>query len=439
MGILPSCLATGDGTFRTGVYSFGVDYSFSFAAPDLTGNGTADVVFSVANGISVCLGNGDGTFQPAVSYTVNDSNFGFVVVGDFNGDHILDVATPGLLGVWLFTGRGDGTFNPGVLAAALPSSNNQIAAADFNGDGNLDLVVSSYSAGFVVLLGNGNGTFGSPQIFSQPKSPLGLAAGGLTKGGPAGIAIGSKSSGYVSLYTGNGAGGFSGPKYVSLPDVEGDGLAIGDVNGDGNPDLISAGGYVAFGVGGGSFSKAANYPIVAEGLTVVLADLANNGLTDMVMVSYFGTSVLLNQGQGQFEDGMLEAAQHFLTAGLRAHDLQRDLFAEGVVGAHGQIDGPHTALADFAEDFIWTYAAAFQALRILGRDGRPGQQIGIVPMRGEQPLDFGLQIGIPRAGLRQERAASVRRTLHHGLEKVANLSEAFRCHALHVPNSGIST
>jgi hypothetical protein len=86
--------------------------------------------------------------------------------------------------------------------------------------------------------------------------------------------------------------------------VEGDGLAIGDVNGDGNPDLISAGGYVAFGVGGGSFSKAANYPIVAEGLTVVLADLANNGLTDMVMVSYFGTSVLLNQGQGQFEDGI---------------------------------------------------------------------------------------------------------------------------------------
>ena len=135
---------------------------------------------------------------------------------------------------------------------------------------------------------------------------------------------------------------------------------------------------------------------------------------------------------------LLEAPQHFLAAGLGAHDLERDLFAEGVVGAHGQIHGTHTALADLAEYLVWTDAAAFQAVRILRRDGRPGQQVGIVSMRGKQPLDFGLQIGIPRAGFRQKRAARIRRTLDDGLKKVANLAEAFRCHALHIPNSGIS-
>ena len=135
---------------------------------------------------------------------------------------------------------------------------------------------------------------------------------------------------------------------------------------------------------------------------------------------------------------LLEAAQHFLTAGLRAHNLESDLLAEGVVGAHGQVDGSHTALADFAEDLVGTDASPFQARRILRRDGQRGQQIGIVAMGGEQALDFDLQIGIACASLRQIRAARILRTFHDSLKKVANLAEAFRCHSVHVPNSGIS-
>jgi hypothetical protein len=50
-------------------------------------------------GIGVCTGNGDVTFQSAVLYLVNDSGSGLgnavLVLGDFNGDGILDVATPG--------------------------------------------------------------------------------------------------------------------------------------------------------------------------------------------------------------------------------------------------------------------------------------------------------------------------------------------------------
>jgi hypothetical protein len=81
---------------------------------------------------------------------------------------------------------------------------------------------------------------------------------------------------------------------------------------------------------------------------------------------------------------------------------------------------------------------AFQALRIRGRNGRPGQQIRIAPTRCQEALDFGLQIGIPRAGFREKRAARFRRPFDDGLKKVANLSEALRCHAPHISNSGIS-
>jgi hypothetical protein len=41
------------------------------------------------------------------------------------------------------------------------------------------------------------------------------------------------------------------------------------------------------------------------------------------------------------------------------------------------------ALADLAKDLVWADVTAFQALRILRRDGRPGQQIRIAPMSGE--------------------------------------------------------
>jgi hypothetical protein len=59
--------------------------------------------YTLGYGIGVCLGNGDGTFQPVVFYAAgSDTGIGFVVVGDFNGDHILDAATLGQQGVWLF-------------------------------------------------------------------------------------------------------------------------------------------------------------------------------------------------------------------------------------------------------------------------------------------------------------------------------------------------
>jgi hypothetical protein len=185
-----------------------------------------------------------------------------------------------------------------------------MAAADFEGGNKLGLAVTLTTAnggkggGFVVILGNGNGTFQAPKTFSKPIRPIGIAAGPLTKGGYPGIAVTITGSDDIALFYGDSAGGFEGPSYVDLP---GDtALAIGDLNGDGIPDLVSSGAYIAFGKSDGEFTKAVSHPIDAAegtGRVVALADLRNNGLTDIVTLGNSVVSVLLSEGKGEFEDG----------------------------------------------------------------------------------------------------------------------------------------
>jgi hypothetical protein len=221
-GTISVLLGNGDGTFQTGPVSYTtIDGSSAFVAADMNADGIVDIVMTgddagpgYVGGVAVCLGNGDGTFQYGTFYPIADTGFDYLVVGDFNGDGIPDVATAGFSGVWLLTGKGDGTLNPGVLVASLPASDGKIATADFNGDGNLDIVVVQRSggvngsgAGTAVLLGNGNGTFQTAKTFPYPKQPSAGAAGPRTKGGPPGIAL---SDGSSPIYT-------SGTVRVTLP------------------------------------------------------------------------------------------------------------------------------------------------------------------------------------------------------------------------------
>jgi len=310
-GYMQVLFGNGNGTFSPGPSTLTVmGYVGSFVAADLTGDGMIDLVMAgqitegpvVQCGVGVSLGNGDGTFQTGAFYAAGtDTEVSYLAVGDFNRDGIPDVAATGASGVWLFTGNGDGTLNPGVLAVSLPAAAGRIASADFNGDGNLDLVVTlpaggpdGTGGGFVVLLGNGNGTFQAPQAFSQPKDAGPPAVGSLTKGGYPSIAVNNSNTTDIYLYFGNGAGGFSGPKRTDLPGYN---IAIGAANGV--PYVVSNGVYIAPSNGKGAFGKPVYYPIEAGGG----ADLRGDGLTDIVTNSYDAVSVLLSEGKGKYEDG----------------------------------------------------------------------------------------------------------------------------------------
>ncbi len=159
-------LGNGDGTFTTKT-SIGI--AGGIAVGDFNGDGIPDM--AVMDGpdttLTILLGNGDGTFTAKFSTNIPNAN-GSVAAGDFNGDGTPDLAivTPGGCGagtVEVLLGNGDGTF---TAKSSLSVGDNpvHVVVADFNGDGIPDLATENDGcngeAGTVsVLLGNGDGTF----------------------------------------------------------------------------------------------------------------------------------------------------------------------------------------------------------------------------------------------------------------------------------------
>ncbi|MGA3028587.1 MAG: VCBS repeat-containing protein [Bryobacteraceae bacterium] len=262
-------LGKGDGTFQepTAVtVPAGLNVA-SLAAGDFNGDGKPDLAVVVntedggaADEVLIFLGNGDGSFKLSATYAAGPVAFA-IVAGDFNGDGKLDLAianqgTNGQQngGISLLLGKGDGTFSalpPIPLSGSTdvspyavgPSS---IAAADLNGDGKLDLVVTlsngtTYPGGLAVLLGRGDGSFLAPVIY--PVTAAGVVIGDLNGDGIPDLIVSTPMStdayGGAGYLLGNGDGTFA----PEAPLAGGIGpLVTGDFNRDGKLDVAGADG-----------------------------------------------------------------------------------------------------------------------------------------------------------------------------------------------------
>jgi hypothetical protein len=322
-------LGNGNGTFQPlESYSSGGLNANSVMIRDVNGDGKPDLV--VANlcentscdngGVSVLLGNGDGTFQLAVNYGSGGYAATSVAVGDVNGDGIPDLAVSneclvegndclnglidGSIGVLL--GNGDGTFQSPVSYDSGGVNAYAVALADLHG-ASLDLLVTTVCHGFegcvAILMGNGNGTFQTASLFSASPSGVGsIAVADLNADGKLDVAVTVTNNG-VSVLLGNGDGTLQeGVGYGSGGEGESFSLAIGDLNGDGIPDLsvtnlcrtinragACIGGSVVgvlLGNGNGAFQTPVAYSTGGTDATsVTIADINNDGRSDLVVAN----------------------------------------------------------------------------------------------------------------------------------------------------------
>jgi hypothetical protein len=346
-------LGNGDGTFQTAViYGSGGYNPVSIAVADVNGDGKPDLVVAnqcAANSsfcsdgtVAVLLGNGDGTLQKAaVVYGPGTERIVSMAVADVNADGKPDVIVAngcvnncvnnGTVGVLL--GNGDGSFQSIVTygTGSFVAFTSWVAVGDVNGDGKLDLVVTSgcgaypvcnpdgYGGGVTVLLGNGDGAFQAAVDYGTSGwYTTFVAIGDLNNDGRADLVVSNycnlggigcfpNTGDNVNVLLSDGTGSFPQAVTYNADGFGGNSVALGDVNGDGNLDVLVASQCVTtdylcgsgtpgvvgelLGKGDGTFQPVVTYP--SGGYTagsIVVADVNGDGRPDLV-VSNCGNNV----------------------------------------------------------------------------------------------------------------------------------------------------
>jgi VCBS repeat protein/FG-GAP repeat protein len=169
---------------------------------------------------------------------------------------------------------------PPAEVAAGPNVG-QFVAGDLNGDGRRDLAVanvSQSSTGQVsVLITQPGGGFAPRRVFPAGTGPEGVAIGDVDGDGPPDLVTANIVNNSITVLHGDGTGGFGAP--VTIPaGATPNAVAVGDVTGDGLPDVLvtrpmpfDAVGVMA-GDGTGGFSAPTDVPVLDPTGPAVIAE-----------------------------------------------------------------------------------------------------------------------------------------------------------------------
>ena len=257
--------------------------------------------------VTVLLGNGKGGFtETANSPFFAGSIPNDISINDFNKDGNLDLAFANheqkYLTVLLGNGKGNFIAAPKspFPVEGIPHTHG-IATADFNNDGRLDLVTDSWGNNQVeVLFGDSLDLFKKQGVFFKVgKRPYQrLRAADVNSDGIPDIVTTNTESNNATILLSNGKGGFYEP--AGSPFACGDapfGIAIGDINADGKPDLaiINSPGSmgegkgkngltVLVGDGTGKFTTMKDSPFEAGKIPnrIAIGDVNGDGVNDIV-------------------------------------------------------------------------------------------------------------------------------------------------------------
>jgi hypothetical protein len=293
----------------------------TLAVGDVNNDGKPDLVIVCAKGpCVVLLGDGTGRFRPAPGGPLNHGGTE-LDLGDVNGDGRLDLVLAHhdsyAVAVLLGDGRGGFAPAPGSPFAARDGQHphtHGLALVDANGDGRLDVITANNDDDDIaVLLGDGRGGFqrapGSP--FPAGPSPYPFAVGDVNGDGRPDVVVpnsGTKNR-TVTVLLGDGRGGFRPAPGSPVATANGPyHTALGDVNGDGRPDVVATHddsnlASVLLGDGRGGFRPAPGSPFDLGGRAggIVAMDVNGDGKADLVAAVGTDVRVLLGDGRGSFQ------------------------------------------------------------------------------------------------------------------------------------------
>ncbi len=342
---------------------------------DIDGDGKPDLVVpnSQAPGtITVLRNTGTGgivAFAPGVSFATAGYSFpANVAIGDLNADGKPDlVVSDSTNKLYVFENRssiGSIVFASPVQLALTSYNSNFVAIGDLDGDGKPDLAVANdYSDRVGVFRNttvNGILAFTAVTDFATASNPVVVAIGDLDGDGKSDLVTANQYANNVSILRNTSTAGniaFA-PRVDSAVGSQPYFVAIGDINGDGKPDIA-----VSNGVSGSvsvlrntctpgllSFARRINTPTGAYPGGLAIADLDGDGKPDMTTANRLGgTFSLLRNTTGTYAGTILcPGAGTMLPAGIAGSSYQWQISTDSVnftnLAAGPNYSGTNTAM-----------------------------------------------------------------------------------------------
>jgi hypothetical protein len=291
-------LGNGDGTFQVPTYApqdtMLVNLYFqphSVTLGDFVNNRRSDLVLAggANQSVGVLIANEDGTFSPPQYVFAGEA--ATVVTGDFNQDGKLDFAAGNVFGfnTALLFGNVDGTFQAAIFPPIFISSVGSRGfsaelSADLNHDGMPDLI-----SGTAVSLGNGDGSFQAPSVVAYMEEVL--AAADMNGDGIPDLVAKFQnavtvdpSTDYIGIILGNGDGTFGSVTPAPTGFLPPDSL-VADMNSDGRPDILVRwqGGVATF-----LNETPAGFAMAASPISPVTVVAGNSATSTVTIVRTFG-------------------------------------------------------------------------------------------------------------------------------------------------------
>lgn len=344
--------------------TFPINFDPEFAAVgDINHDGKADIITATRNAdaMSVFL-NTTATGGTTTSFSTqhdfaSGTNPYSVTVGDVNGDGKLDVAVANRdsnsVSVFLNT-TVDGSATPTFSAKndfAVGTSPRAVAFRDLNGDGKPDLTVANHDSNTLSVLinttapGASAATFATKRDFATDADPSFVAVADLNGDGKPDVAVPSNTGNAVSVFLNTTVlpppAVSTAPKQAFATGDNPYNVAIGDLNGDGKPDLVIANrdantlsaliNATATGAQVSSFAVKQDFPTGSGARFLALEDLNGDGKLDIAVANFLSNtvSVLLNTSSVGSNTVQLTAKQDLTTGLLPVAVAFADLNGDG--------------------------------------------------------------------------------------------------------------